>query len=202
MDELLLLSVCAPSGAGKTTLCRYLLEVFADLRFSVSHTTRARRGKEVDGVDYHFVDRPAFEAAIAAGRFAEWAEVHGNLYGTSLDELHRAAAEGKAGLLFDIDHQGARQIKARLPQAVSVFVLPPSMADLRTRLVGRGTDAEDVIQRRLDAARGEIQHYAFFDYLIVNDDLARAKETAASIVRAELARRWRHAQAAEDLLRA
>ncbi len=201
MDELLLLSVCAPSGAGKTTLCRHLLEVFPDLRFSVSHTTRARRGKETDGVDYHFVGRPTFEAEVAAGRFAEWAEVHGNLYGTSLDELHRATAEGKAGLLFDIDHQGARQIKARLPQAVSVFVLPPSMEDLRERLVGRGTDADDVIQRRLDAARGEIQHYAFFDYLIVNDDLERAKETIASIVRAERARRFRHAAVAEALLR-
>ena len=201
MDELLLLSVCAPSGAGKTTLCRHLLEVFEDLRFSVSHTTRARRGREVDGVDYHFVDTDGFRSAIDAGRFAEWAEVHGNFYGTSLDELDRARAEGKAGLLFDIDHQGARQLKAKLPHAVSVFVLPPSMTALRERLVRRGTDADEVIARRLDAARGEIAHYAFFDYLIVNDDLAHAKETLASIVRAERARRFRHAMAAEALLR-
>lgn len=201
MDELLLLALCAPSGAGKTTLCRHLLDAFGDLRFSVSHTTRAPRGAEVDGSDYHFVTRPAFEALVREGRFAEWAEVHGNLYGTCLSELERARAEGKAGLLFDIDHQGARQLRAKLPGAVAVFVLPPSMDALRARLVGRGTDASDVIERRLAAARAEIAHYAFFDYLVLNEDLEEAKATLSAIVRAERARRHRWAETAEALLR-
>ncbi|MCB9591188.1 MAG: guanylate kinase [Sandaracinaceae bacterium] len=201
MDELLLFALCAPSGAGKTTLCRHLLETFEGFRFSVSHTTRARRGAEVDGVDYHFVSRDTFDGLVERDRFAEWAEVHGNRYGTSLDELDRARADGNTGLLFDIDHQGARQLRARVPDAITVFVLPPSMDELRRRLEGRGTDAEDEIERRLAAARDEMRHYGFFDYLIINDDFDQAAATLSAIVVAERARRRRLAQVAERLLR-
>lgn len=201
MDELLLLILCSPSGAGKTTLTKHLLAELPELTFSVSHTTRAPRPGEVDGEAYRFIDRPQFERMIEEGRFAEWAVVHGNLYGTSVSEIQRAQAEGKRGIVFDIDYQGARQIKAKLPDAVGIFVLPPSMEELRRRLEGRGSDAPDVIERRFAKARSEIEHYAFFDYLVVNDDLERAKETVVAIARAEQARCWRAAAAAESLLR-
>lgn len=201
MDELLLLILCSPSGAGKTTLTRHLLDELSDLTFSVSHTTRPPRAGEVDGQAYHFVDRERFLAMVQQGRFAEWAEVHGNLYGTSTDQLEQARADGKRGVVFDIDHQGARQIKAKLPNAVGIFVLPPSMDELRRRLEGRATDSVEVIERRFAIARDEIAHYPFFDYLVVNDDLEEAKHDVVSIVRAERARRWRMAPLAETLLR-
>ncbi len=200
MDDLLLIILCSPSGAGKTTLTKHLLREMPELTFSVSHTTRAPRPGEVDGRAYHFVDRARFEQMIAEGRFAEWAHVHGNLYGTSVDELARARREGKRGIVFDIDYQGARQIKAKLPTAVGLFVLPPSMGELRRRLESRGSDARDVIERRFAKARAEIEHYPFFDYLVVNDDLEHAKQTVVSIARAERARRWRLAPLAESLL--
>ena len=201
MHDLLLLTLCAPSGAGKTTLSRALLEAFEGLRFSVSHTTRAPRGEEQHGVDYHFVSRQEFERLAGDGQFAEWAEVHGNLYGTSLLELDRARAESRAGLVFDIDHQGARQLKAKLPSAVSVFIVPPSMPELRRRLTARGTDTPDVVEGRLAVARAEISHYGSFDYLVINDDLTAAKGELIAIVTAELARRWRRAGVVEALLR-
>lgn len=201
MEEPLLLMLCSPSGAGKSTLTRHLLATFDDVMFSVSHTTRAPRQGEQDGTHYHFVERAVFESMREEGRFAEHAVVHQNLYGTSLDELERARREGKTGIIFDIDVQGARQIKARLPSAIGVFILPPSMAELERRLRGRGTDADAVIARRLDKARDEIEHYAFFDYLVMNDDLERAKDTVAAIVTAERTRRTRLAEAAETLLR-
>ena len=201
MEEPLLLMLCSPSGAGKSTLTRHLLATFDDVMFSVSHTTRAPRQGEQDGTHYHFVERAVFESMREGGRFAEHAVVHQNLYGTSLDELERARREGKTGIIFDIDVQGARQIKARLPSAIGVFILPPSMAELERRLRGRGTDADAVIARRLDKARDEIEHYAFFDYLVMNDDLERAKDTVAAIVTAERTRRTRLAEAAEALLR-
>lgn len=201
MDELLLLILCSPSGAGKTTLTREILTELPEMTFSVSHTTRPPREGEEDGVAYHFVDHARFEEMVAEGRFAEWAEVHGNCYGTSVDELERAKGDGKRGIVFDIDHQGARQIKAKLPHAVGLFVLPPSMDELRRRLVARASDAPEVIERRFAVARDEIAHYPFFDYLVVNDDLEEAKATVVSIVRAEMARRWRLAPLAETLLR-
>ncbi len=201
MDEPLLLILCSPSGAGKTTLTRHLLEQLPELTFSVSHTTRAPRGGEVDGEAYHFVDRARFEAMIEDGRFAEWAEVFGNLYGTSVDELERVKRDGKQGIVFDIDYQGARQIKAKLPHAVGVFVLPPSMSELKRRLEGRAQDSKEAIERRFAKARVEIEHYPFFDYLVVNDDLERAKESIVAIARAEQARRWRIAPMAEWLLK-
>jgi guanylate kinase len=200
-DDLLLMIISSPSGAGKTTLTRKLLESFPDLTFSVSHTTRPPRTGEVDGQDYHFIDRATFEAHIAEDRFAEWAEVHGNLYGTSLTELDRARGEHRKGILFDVDYQGARQIKARLPEAIGVFILPPSLTELRKRLDGRATDTHDDIQRRFDKAKHEIEHYLFFDYLIINDEVEQAAARLRGIVYAERARRARLARRAEALLR-
>jgi guanylate kinase len=198
----LLLILCSPSGAGKSTLCRHLLETFEGLAFSVSHTSRPRRGQERDGVQYHFVDRDAFEAKIAAGEFLEWAEVHGNLYGTALAEVQRAQDEGHFGMVFDVDYQGARQIRATAPGAVGVFVLPPSMDELERRLRRRDEDSPEAIARRFAKATEEIDHYSAFDYLLINDDLDEAQATIEGIVRAELNRRDRNAPFAEALLRA
>jgi len=198
-DDFLLLIVSSPSGAGKTTLCTRLRAEFPDLRFSVSHTTRQPRPNEVDGREYHFVDRPAFEAMARDGAFAEWARVHGNFYGTSLREIEAARASAK-GVLFDIDYQGARQIKASLPEAVGVFILPPSLAELEHRLRGRGTEDEATTLRRLSNAKGEIEHYGFFDYVVVNDEVDRAYEQLRAIVFAERCRRARRARLCERLL--
>lgn len=200
-SDLLLLIVCSPSGAGKTTLTRELLRTFSRLTFSVSCTTRKPRNAEVDGRDYFFVDRPEFERRVHAGAFIEWAEVHGNLYGTSMSELTRAREEGKFGIVFDVDYQGARQIKAQLPSAVGVFILPPSMEELARRLRGRATDDEATIQRRFAKAKTEIENYRLFDYLIVNDDLEKSQARLRSILYAEASRCERLAMSAERLLR-
>lgn len=198
--DLILLIISSPSGAGKTTLTRRLLQEFPELRFSVSHTTREPRANEVDGQDYHFVSEEAFRAIIADKGFAEWAEVHGNLYGTCVSEIDIARAAGKIGVLFDVDYQGARQIKEKFPDAIGVFILPPSMAELRRRLDGRGSDDAESRQLRFDKAREEIGHYPFFDYMIVNDELQRALAELRGIVLAEGCRRRRLAAKAEALL--
>ena len=198
--DLILLIISSPSGAGKTTLTRRVLEEFSEFRFSVSHTTRQPRANEVDGQDYHFVDEKAFRDVIDENGFAEWAEVHGNLYGTSVAEIDLARAAGKSGVLFDVDYQGARQIKEKFPHAVGVFILPPSMEELRRRLDGRGSDDADSRRRRFDKAREEIGHYPFFDYMIVNDELQRALTELRGIVLAEGCRQWRVAARAESLL--
>jgi guanylate kinase len=201
-EDFLLYILSSPSGAGKTTLTRMLQDKHPELVFSVSHTTRKPRANEVEGKDYHFVDRTAFEALAKKDAFLEWAEVHGNLYGTSQAEINRArATPGCRGMIFDIDYQGARQIRAKIPEVVSVFILPPSMAELEKRLRGRASDAEDVVQKRFAAARREIDHYAFFDYLIVNDVLDSAFDHLRSIILAERVRRTRRAALAESLLR-
>ena len=201
MDDLVLLILCSPSGAGKTTLTRHLLAHLQDFTFSVSHTTRRPREGERDGREYHFIDRERFLSMIDEGAFAEWAEVHGNLYGTSVREIDRARTEGKRGIVFDIDYQGARQIKAKLPHAVGLFVLPPSMQELRRRLEGRGTEDASTIERRYSKAWVEIEHYGCFDYLLVNDDLERSKAAVLGIALSEAHRRWRLAPLAEALLR-
>ncbi|MEM9194583.1 MAG: guanylate kinase [Myxococcota bacterium] len=201
MDDFLLLIISSPSGAGKTTLTRKLLESFPDLTFSVSHTTRPPRTGEVHGQDYHFVDRDEFQAMVGQDKFAEWAEVHQNFYGTSLSELDRARDQGKEGIVFDVDYQGARQIKARLPRAIGVFILPPSLDELKRRLESRGTDAPEVIARRFQKATLEIEHYLFFDYLIVNQQVEEAAARLRGIIYAERSRRYRLARNAERLLR-
>lgn len=195
----LLLILSSPSGAGKTTLKNRLLAEFKDLRFSVSHTTRKARVSEANGREYHFVDRGQFEAMIENGAFAEHAEVHGNLYGTSFAEIELARSSHN-GVVFDIDYQGARQILARLPEAVTVFLLPPSLPELERRLRGRADEPEDSIRRRLSNAQREIEHYGFFDYVIVNDDLERAMDKLRAVVLAERCRRLRLAPLAESLL--
>lgn len=200
--DFLLLVLSSPSGAGKTTLTRKLLADCTTLRFSVSHTTRSPRANEIDGRDYHFVDRARFQELVARGAFLEWAEVHGNLYGTSVAEIERAqATAGCTGLIFDIDYQGARQIKAKVEDVTTVFVLPPSMLELERRLRGRASETEEAVQRRFAAARLEIEHYALFDFLVVNDDLSRAFDELRSIVVAERARRRHRCALAESLLR-
>lgn len=199
-DTFLTLIVSSPSGAGKTTLCARLRARVPDLRFSVSHTTRKPRPTEVDGREYHFVDDVTFARMVEGGRFAEWAEVHGRSYGTAHSEVE-LAREVAHGVLFDIDFQGARQIKARVPDAVSVFILPPSIIELERRLRGRGTEDEATTRRRLANAKREIAHYGLFDYVVVNDDLDRAEERLVSIVIAERCRRARHAERCETLLR-
>jgi guanylate kinase len=175
--------VSAPSGAGKTTVLLRVLAETPGLRFSVSHTTRAPRSGEQDGVHYHFVDREAFLRLRDAGGLLEWAEVHGNLYGTGLAELERARAEG-SDLLLDVDVKGAAQVRARIPEAVTVFVLPPSFEVLERRLRGRGKDDEATIRRRLAAAGQEIDAFTGYDYAIVNEHLDACVEELKCIVRA------------------
>jgi guanylate kinase len=200
-NELLLFIISSPSGAGKTTLTQRLLGTFKDeLTFSVSHTTRKPRTNEVDGQDYHFTDVPTFRALVAEGRFAEWAEVHGNYYGTSVDEIARARREGRTGLLFDVDYQGARQIKAKFADAIGIFILPPTIEELERRLKGRALDDDATIARRFAKAREEIEHYPFFDYIIVNEHVSHAQAELQGIIYAERCKRFRVAQRAEALL--
>ena len=194
----LLLIVSSPSGAGKTTLTRRLLERIPSTRFSVSHTTRRPRVGEQDGREYHFVGRETFEDLVKRDAFLEWAEVHGNLYGTARMEVDRAG--DTRGVIFDVDHQGARQIKSKVPDAVAVFILPPSMDVLEQRLRGRASEDETTFRLRFDAAREEIGHYGLFDYVIVNDSLDEATENLIGIFRAEECRRRRAARLAEQLL--
>ncbi|CUA81646.1 guanylate kinase [Gulbenkiania indica] len=176
--------VVAPSGAGKTSLVAALLAAEPLVELSVSYTTRAPRVGEVDGRNYHFVDRATFELMIARGDFLEHAEVYGNYYGTSAAWIRSRLAEGR-DILLEIDWQGARQVRELFPQAVGIFIMPPSIEELERRLRGRGTDAEEVIARRLAAARSEIDKVAEYDYLVVNDNFDRAKLDLISIIRAQ-----------------
>ena len=192
------LIVSSPSGAGKTTLTARLRQQIEGVHFSVSHTTRKPRANEQDGREYHFVDRPEFLRLIEHGAFLEWAEVHGNLYGPSKNDLTRR--QTARGVIFDIDHQGARQIKSTQPEAVAVFILPPSMAILEQRLRGRASEDEETVQRRFGVALREIEHYGLFDYVLVNEVLDDATEQLISIFRAEECRRHRAARHAERLL--
>jgi guanylate kinase len=195
-----LLVLSAPSGAGKTTLARRFQAAHADAVFSVSATTRAPRGAERDGVDYHFVTPARFAELVAAGALAEWAEVHGRRYGTLRATVEASLAAGQVAL-FDIDVQGGAQLKAAFPrQATTIFILPPDLAELERRLRGRSTDGEEVIARRLAAARLEVARgLGSYDYVVVNDELERALarlEAIAAHERAALAGRVDPAAAA------
>ena len=159
--------VAAPSGAGKSSLVKSLLELDSHLVVSVSHTTREPRGQEQPGREYHFVDEPTFRDMIAGGEFVEWAQVHGNLYGTSRTEIEQRMREGQ-DVVLEIDWQGALQIKRLFPIAVLIFILPPSWAELRQRLQRRGEDGAEVIERRLENARIEVSQARHFDFLIIN----------------------------------
>jgi guanylate kinase len=174
--------VAAPSGAGKTSLTRALLEQEPGIALSVSYTSRAPRPNEVDGVHYHFVSRSLFEEMIRRGEFFEHAVVHGDLKGTARTAVERTLAQGK-DVLLEIDWQGARQVRAQMPDTVSIFILPPSRAELERRLRARAADSEEVIRRRLVDSRADIAHAQEFDYLIVNDEFATALAEMHAIVK-------------------
>jgi guanylate kinase len=182
--------VSAPSGSGKSTLVAHLLATVPGLMFSVSYTTRPPRGQEVDGESYHFVTREDFEAKLSRDEFLESAQVFGNYYGTHRGILEEAKAR-QLDLVLDIDVQGARQLKAKIPDAVSVFILAPSREVLEQRLRARGEDREEVIQRRLKEAADEIRGYKDYDYVLINRELAEAEASLDAVVRAERARRSR-----------
>lgn len=195
--------VTAPSGAGKTSLVSALIEQSADAALSVSHTTRPPRRGEIDGQHYHFVDVDGFHRMTTEGAFVEHAEVFGNFYGTSFAAIDRLLSVDR-DVILEIDWQGARQIKSKMPQAISVFILPPSLETLKRRLHKRGQDAPEVIQRRLGEAREEIAHYGDFDYLVINDDFDQALGDLLAITRtARLRTEQQHrrcAQLIENLL--
>ncbi len=175
--------LAAPSGGGKTSLVAALLERESGIRLSVSYTTRAPRPGESDGIHYHFVDEPRFLELKAAGEFLEHAYVHGHWYATSATWLANEVARGR-DVLLEIDWQGAAQVRRLIPAAVHVFILPPSLESLRERLEKRGQDSPEVIARRLEAAREEMRHCGDFDYVIMNQDFARAVDDLSAIVRA------------------
>ena len=182
--------ISAPSGSGKSTLVSRLLTSVPNLMFSVSYTSRKPRGAEAEGLSYRFVSREDFEAMLAREEFLEWAQVFGNYYGTHRDSLEEARAQG-LDLVLDIDVQGARQLKQKIPEAVTVFVLAPSRQVLEHRLRSRSEDREEVIARRLRDAAEEIRNYNAYDYVLINRELAEAEATLCAIVRAERARRIR-----------
>src|SRR5437867_1359031 len=174
--------VSAPSGSGKTTLLQHLLRSFKDLKFSVSHTTRAPRQGERDGVDYFFTQRPAFSAMVDRGEFLEWAEFNGELYGTTAAFV-QSHLEAGHDVILDIDVQGAKQVKSKIKDAVAIFVLPPSFEELKRRLKMRMLESDEVIRRRLDIAKSEILFYRDYDYIIINDILENSIRLLESIVR-------------------
>jgi guanylate kinase len=189
-DRGALFVVTGASGTGKTTLVKKALQVIPEVGFSVSATTREARVGEVDGKDYHFVSNERFAEQVDAGDMLEWAEVYGNRYGTPRAPVLAELARGHS-IILEIDYQGAQQVREALPEAISLFVLPPSMDALETRLRGRGTDSDDVISRRLSDARLQVDHCGEFDYLVVNDDLSSAHDQFQAVLVAELRRRAR-----------
>lgn len=195
--------VSAPSGAGKTSLVKALIDAQPQVRVSVSHTTRAMRPGEVDGVNYHFVSREDFLERLERDEFLEHAEVFGNLYGTSQRWLEQTLAEGY-DLILEIDWQGAQQVRRLMSQAKSIFILPPTQEALRQRLNNRGQDSDEIIERRMREAVSEMSHYVEYDYLVINDDFAHALIDLQAIFRAnqlrQPAQQQRHAHLLSDLL--
>jgi guanylate kinase len=191
----MLFVVTGPSGSGKSTLIKRIRRALGDLDFSVSHTTRARRPSERDGVDYHFISERVFERMVRQKRFLEHARVHGHLYGTSRAEVE-TKSRGR-DLLLDIDVQGARQVRARVPGAGRIFIMPPAVAELRRRLLARREDSRADVARRLRDARAEVRAYAEFDFVVVNDDL----EQAVSDLRTVIGAARHHPEAMASVLR-
>lgn len=191
--------ICAPSGTGKSTLIRRLCGEFPEIGFSVSCTTRAPRAGEIDGRDYHFISREEFLSRREAGFFAEWAEVHGNFYGTPLRAALDMLEEGRDAL-FDIDVKGAAQLRESFRQGCHVFILPPSRAELLRRLTSRGTDAPEVVARRMANAAGEMREAGLFDHLIVNGELDAAYDALRAAYLAERSRPRYHPGLVEGLL--
>ena len=191
--------ISAPSGAGKTSLVHALLEACPGLTVSVSHTTRAQRAAEQDGVHYHFVDESRFVSMIDDGAFLEHAKVFGNRYGTAIGPVLDRLRQG-IDVILEIDWQGARQVREAMPQAVSIFILPPSRIELEQRLRGRGQDSDAVIARRMCDAVSEMSHHAEYDYLVVNDDFREARSDLMSIIRARRLRAAAQQQHLADTL--
>ena len=195
--------ISAASGAGKTSLVAALLQQLPELEVSVSHTTRPMREGEVDGVNYHFVDEAVFNEMIRAGDFFEYANVFGNLYGTSRQHIQEQLLRGK-DVILEIDWQGARQIRQMMADCQTIHVLPPSIEALRQRLLSRGQDAGEVIDQRMREAVNEMSHYAEYDYLVINDDFDEAREQLAAIIMANRlrmpAQQHRHADLLAELL--
>ncbi len=194
-----LIVVSSPSGGGKGTLIRRVLKNVPDVGYSVSFTTRAPRKGEVHGQDYFFVREEEFREMERAGEFLEWAVVHGNLYGTACSQVERELAEGR-DILLEIDVQGADMVRVLAPDAVTIFILPPSFEILRQRLTGRGSEGPDDLALRLRNSRAEVEAYSRFEYVIINDDADRAAAELASIIYAERARRERREDAAKRVL--
>ncbi len=183
----LIVVISAPAGAGKTTLCKRLLQSCPSFISSVSFTTRPPRKNEIEGVDYYFVSREEFEKLIEKNTFIEWAEVHGHLYGTSADFLKKNLEAGK-DVVLEVDVNGGRKIKEKYPQAILIFILPPSWKELEKRLKSRALDDEKSIKRRLERAKEEIKHLPFYDYFVVNDDINKALKQLITIIEAERSR--------------
>ena len=195
----LLVIISAPSGAGKTTLAKALVEAHPEVRLSVSHTTRKPRPGDREGVDYYFVDDETFDKMVEEGAFLEWAHVHANRYGTSHAEVKRLRDQG-VDVLFDVDYQGGVSIMKVHEDAVSIFVMPPSFEVLEQRIRDRGTDTDEIIARRLSNARHEMRQYGSYSFVVVNDDLSEAREAVLGIYRAARHRKKRMVQAAEAII--
>lgn len=191
--------ISAPSGSGKSTLVHRLLKTVPDLNFSISYTTRQPRPAEINGVDYNFISRQEFEERLEKNEFLEYATVFGNYYGTNRCSLEAAARSGK-DLVLDIDVQGARQLKVAIPEAISIFVLPPSRDVLEQRLRARSQDSEEVIQRRLRGAAEEVRNYSQYDYVLINRELEDASGRLVAIVRAERLRKARMEEEVRPIL--
>ncbi|HEX5230292.1 MAG TPA: guanylate kinase [Bryobacteraceae bacterium] len=191
--------ISAPSGSGKSTLVNRLLKTVPNLAFSISYTTRPRRPAEVEGVDYIFISRKDFEARLGRGEFLEHAEVFGNYYGTNREAFESATREGK-DLVLDIDIQGARQLRTAIPQATTIFVLPPSKQVMEQRLRSRSQDSEEVIQRRLQGAAAEVKNYTHYDYVLINRNIDEASAQLVNIVEAERLRRTRMEEEVRPIL--
>ena len=198
-DQGALFVVTGASGTGKTTLVKRALSTISNIQFSVSATTREMRVGEEDGVDYHFLSMEAFNALKDKGELLEWAQVYKNCYGTLRQPVLDALSSGES-ILLEIDQQGAAQVKAKMPEAISIFILPPTMASLEGRLRGRNTDSDEIIARRLREAQDQIDHCGSFDYLVINDDLESAADQFMSILVAELLKRSRRGSWVEQFV--
>ncbi len=188
VHEPLIFIVSAPSGAGKTSLCREVVQLLPDLCFSVSLTTRPPRSHEKDGVDYRFVSLADFRRLIETDQLLEWTEIYGNFYGTSRATMEDCSRKGM-DMLFDIDQAGARRIKAIYPQSITIYILPPSQRELQERLLHRGTENEAVMKKRLDQAQKEIEQSSWYQYKVVNDDFHRAVQRVLEIIASERAQK-------------
>jgi len=197
--EGILFIVSGASGTGKTSLCRAMLKIYPNLRFSVSHTTRPQRPGDEDGRDYYFISPEEFQKMLDQGDFAEWAEIYGHRYGTSKRMLEKARAQGQ-DLILDIDGQGARQLRQQGLPGTFIFILPPSLAELRQRLMKRKTEGKEALEERLRKARDEIVEARWYDFLIINDEIKKAQAQLQAILLAEHCRRERMIEVLEQLM--